>query len=62
LKIAKIILDDKEYRFDLKPKRFRTGSVGFHGFGKIYEDGRAVYQVNVIVVKIGSKHQKEAGS
>lgn len=37
-------------------KQFSTGSTGFHGVGKIVLDG-AKYQVNVQVVKVGSKPQ-----
>ena len=37
-----------------KDNPFRTGSTGYHGQGKAEFNGRN-YQVNVLVVEIGSK-------
>ena len=41
----------------LKNKQFKTGSAGYHGFGKI-ETGDGRYQINVLAVKIGSGSKK----
>lgn len=38
----------------LTPKTFKTGSRGFHGFGKMAY-GKKHYQVNVLAIEIGSK-------
>jgi hypothetical protein len=40
--------------FPLSPKQFKTGSVGYNGFGKAQINGKR-YQVNINVVEIGSK-------
>ena len=55
VKIKAIITDGENTKeFELKEKRFKTGSRGFHGFGKAYFNDKK-YQVNILVVKIGSK-------
>ena len=41
----------------LASKQFKTGSTGYHGFGKV-ETGDGRYQINVLVVKIGSGSKK----
>jgi len=47
--------DGKELgRIVLSRKQFKTGSVGFHGFGKIEIDGKR-HQVNFMLIEIGSK-------
>jgi hypothetical protein len=38
----------------LDPKIFSTGSVGFHGSGKVAVAGEK-YQANFMLIKIGSK-------
>lgn len=43
----------------LVPKEFKTGSIGYHGIGKINSPSGKRYQVNVIVVEIGSKPKKK---
>lgn len=35
-------------------KTFSTGSIGYHGTGKVILDGKK-YQVNVQLVEVGSK-------
>jgi hypothetical protein len=40
--------------FVLKEKEFKTGSTGFHAFGKVLVDGEK-YQANLLLVKVGSK-------
>ena len=39
---------------NLEPKDFKTGSKGYYGNGKVNLDGGR-YQINFILVKIGSK-------
>jgi len=56
---AVVKFDGDEWKFPLNPKRFRTGSRGFHGFGKIYLKNGKRYQVNIIVVEIGSKERMD---
>jgi len=38
----------------LENKTFKTGSIGYHGTGKVYIDGKK-YQANVLLVKVKSK-------
>lgn len=55
------IIDDNEEEIDeieLDEKEFSTGSTGYHGFGKVYMDGER-FQANFMLVKIGSKEEKE---
>ena len=52
--IATIKIGEVEEKFLLKPKEFRTGSKGFHVNGKMHV-GDQRYQVNILVVLIGSK-------
>jgi len=47
--------EESEWRFPLNKKTFKTGSRGFHGFGKIQISDGTKYQVNILVVEIGSK-------
>ena len=60
---AKIVLEDEQDRtekvFELKAKTFRTGSVGYHAFGKMETPGGKRYQINIIVVEIGSKERRD---
>lgn len=51
---ATIKLEDVEASFVLNKKKFRSGSRGYHGFGKM-QVGEKRYQVNLILVEIGSK-------
>jgi hypothetical protein len=52
---AKICVDGKELsEVELQPKEFSTGSKGFHKSSKIEIQGER-YQLNFMLVKIGSK-------
>lgn len=51
-------LDGEPATFDLKEKEFKTGSTGFHAFGKVLVDGEK-YQANILLVKVGSKTEKK---
>ena len=42
----------------LASKQFKTGSTGYHGFGKVEVAGDGKYQINVLAVKIGSGSKK----
>jgi hypothetical protein len=53
---AIINIDGVDNKFDLFEKTFKTGSKGFHGFGKMFANGK-LYQVNILVVEIGSKNK-----
>jgi hypothetical protein len=56
---AKICLDGKELaEVDLQPKEFSTGSRGYHKSSKIEIEGQR-YQLNFMLVKIGSKTKPE---
>ena len=53
----KVVVKDGEKEiktFDMEEKTFKTGSVGYHGFGKIEING-VRYQANFMLVEIGSK-------
>ena len=54
---ATIQLDGAVQTIQLGEKTFKTGSTGYHGFGKLDTGGKK-YQVNVLLVKIGSKKGK----
>jgi hypothetical protein len=57
----KVVLkkDEKEIgSFEMNEKRFKTGSVGYHAFGKIEIDGKK-YQANFMLIEIGSKKKNE---
>ncbi|MHA1215656.1 MAG: hypothetical protein ACTSPG_10175 [Candidatus Hodarchaeales archaeon] len=56
---AKIKIGEEEQTFLLRPKTFRTGSRGFHGFGKMNSKDGKRYQINVLVIEIGSKGAKQ---
>ena len=59
---AKICLDGKELaEVDLQPKEFSTGSKGYHKSSKIEIEGQR-YQLNFMLVKIGSKTRAEQPS
>jgi len=56
---AKICLDGMELaEVDLQPKEFSTGSKGYHKSSKIEIEGER-YQLNFMLVKIGSKTKAE---
>jgi len=56
---AKVCHDGKELaEVDLQPKEFSTGSKGYHKSSKIEIDGER-YQLNFMLVKIGSKTKTE---
>ena len=58
---ATIQIEDDELDVQLIPKEFSTGSVGYHGQSKgTFNDKR--YQVNVLVVEIGSKNKSRKKS
>lgn len=44
----------------VSPKEFKTGSKGFYANGKTIIDGKR-YQIQIQLVEIGSKPQKEDG-
>lgn len=48
---------EKLGEINLNEKGFKTGSVGFHGFGKVEIRGKR-YQANFLLVEIGSKERK----
>lgn len=52
---ALIELGKNKQEFALEKKIFKTGSTGFHGFGKLVVSGDEKYQVNILVIRIGSK-------
>ena len=52
--IATIKIGEVEEKFLLKPKEFRTKSKGLHAQGKM-KVGEKKYQVNILVVEIGTK-------
>lgn len=45
--------------FILNAKEFRTGSKGFHGFGKLAINDKEKYQVNILCTLIGSKPKED---
>ncbi len=53
--IVTIDLNGQKYDFVISEKKFSTGSIGFHGNGKILISENERYTVNIILVKIGSK-------
>ena len=42
---------------ELNNKTFKTGSRGYHGYGKVPVNGKR-YQANLILVEIGSKKKE----
>lgn len=44
---------------ELNPKTFKTGSRGYHGYGKLSVNGSR-YQANLMLVEIGSKKAKKS--
>lgn len=56
---AKIFLDAKELsEVALEPKTFSTGSTGYHRSTKVEIEG-VRYQLNFMLIKIGSKPNKQ---
>ena len=54
---AKVCLDGKEIsEVELQPKVFSTGSKGYHKSTKLEIQGER-YQLNFMLVKIGSKNE-----
>jgi hypothetical protein len=54
---AKVLLDGKEIsEVELTPKVFSTGSKGYHKSTKVEINGER-YQLNFMLVKIGSKNE-----
>jgi len=53
---ATIQIEGAVQTIQLNPKEFSTGSTGFHGHGKL-ETQAGKYQINIIVVLIGSKNK-----
>jgi hypothetical protein len=58
LNLATIQLNGEKQNFILNAKTFKTGSKGFHAFGKM-QVGEKNYQVNIQCVEIGSKPKEE---
>ena len=54
MNIATIIIDDKEAKFPLSEKTFKTGSRGYHGQGKM-NIGDKRFQCNILAIEIGRK-------
>ncbi len=54
LNVATIQLLGEKQGFVLSKKDFKTGSRGYHAQGKMMAGGKN-YQVNILVVEIGSK-------
>ena len=50
----------KELAMDLAEKTFSTGSTGYHSSCKLVVSEAEKYQVNILVVRIGSKPVKTA--
>lgn len=58
LNIATIQLKGAKQSFILNEKSFKTGSKGFHAYGKM-QIGQKNYQVNIQCVEIGSKPKEK---
>jgi hypothetical protein len=58
LNVATIQLMNEKQSFMLSKKDFKTGSRGFHAQGKMMAGGKN-YQVNILVVEIGSKPKEK---
>jgi hypothetical protein len=56
--MATIQLNNEKMNFLLGKKDFKTGSRGYHAQGKMMSGGKN-YQVNILVVEIGSKPKEE---
>jgi len=56
--MATIQLKGEKMNFLLGQKDFKTGSRGYHAQGKMMSGGKN-YQVNILVVEIGSKPKEE---
>jgi len=56
--LATIQLNGSKQSFILNEKNFKTGSKGFHAYGKM-QMGEKNYQVNIQCVEIGSKPKEE---
>ena len=56
--MATIQLNSEKMNFLLGKKDFKTGSRGYHAQGKMMSGGKN-YQVNILVVEIGSKPKEE---
>jgi hypothetical protein len=56
--MATIQLNGEKMNFMLGKKDFKTGSRGYHAQGKMMSGGKN-YQVNILVVEIGSKPKEE---
>ncbi|MCL1966076.1 MAG: hypothetical protein FWF66_07450 [Candidatus Bathyarchaeota archaeon] len=56
--MATIQLNGEKMNFLLSKKDFKTGSRGYHAQGKMMSGGKN-YQVNILVVEIGSKPKEE---
>ncbi len=56
--LATIQLNGAKQNFVLNQKTFKTGSKGYHAFGKM-QVGEKNYQVNIQCVEIGSKPKEE---
>ncbi len=56
--MATIQLKGEKMNFLLGKKDFKTGSRGYHAQGKMMSGGKN-YQVNILVVEIGSKPKEE---
>ena len=59
--IVTIELNGEKMNFLLGKKDFKTGSRGYHAQGKMMSGGKN-YQVNILVVEIGSKPKEKAST
>lgn len=55
---AVIKSENEEKSFPLAEKKFKTGSRGYYGFGKMEISGKR-YQANLMLIEIGSKNQRK---
>jgi hypothetical protein len=56
--MATIELNGDKMNFLLSKKDFKTGSRGYHAQGKMMTGGKN-YQINILVVEIGSKPKEK---
>lgn len=52
---AQIQIEGAVTTVQMNPKEFKTGSKGYHGFGKLEVSNGKKYQLNVMAIEIGSK-------
>jgi len=55
---ATIEINEVKQEFILNQKQFKTGSTGFHAFGKLNISEKERYQINILCTLIGSKNKE----